>query len=152
MRVVKPHLLASLSWIWHLGLKFIVLPAAKGHCCEVLNSRLSKAIAKGWGAALLLDADLQHADTDHFAPTRRLCRCYWTLFGYRTKDRHFWNKNRGLKSVWCLPIVICTGFFGACTHQAEQVHGQVPAPSLCLESISQFPLRRPKASISELSQ
>lgn len=134
MTVVKAHL-PSLLWIWHPGLKFVVLSAAEGHCWEVLNSWSSQATAKGWGAALLFFWAVGCWPSAHwhrhFAPTARLCRCSWTLFGHRTKDEHFWNKNRGLESEWCLLILICSGFFGACT-QAEQIHGQVPAPFTAL--------------------
>lgn len=132
MTVVKPHL-PSLLWIWHPGLKFAVLPAAKmpllrsaelmvtpGHC-QGLGS--SPALISG-----LLGADLQHTDTDTLLPQEGSAGVPRLSSGTGPKMSIFGTKTGGWRALF---ILICTGFFGACT-QAEQIHGQVPAPFTAL--------------------
>lgn len=129
MTVVKPQL-PSLFWIWHPGLKFVVLPAAEGTAVKCWTRGCPRPLPRAgeqpcccfWALGCWPSAHW------HFAPTGRLCRCYWTVFRHRTKDGHFWNKNRGLKSVWCLLIFICTGFLGACSQSGWTDPWEVPAP------------------------
>lgn len=152
MTVLKPHL-PSLFWIWHPGLKFVVLSAAEGHCCEVLNSWFSKAIAKGWEqpcCCFWAVGCWPSGHWHHFAPTARLCRCYWVVFGPRTKDGHFWNKNEVEECMVPAHLHLHWLLWRWHSGWTDPWAGPCSLHKPHLDRISQFPLFRPKASISEI--
>lgn len=131
MTVVKPHL-SSLFWIWHPGLKFVVLPAAKGHCCEVLNSWLPKAIAKGWGAALLLFLGCWMLTfitliQTTLLPQQGCAGVTGPSLGIGPKMSIFGTKIGGWRVYGACSSLSAVASLELALSQAEQIHGQVPA-------------------------
>lgn len=98
----------------------------------------------------LLDVELQHIHTDHFAPTRRVCR--HLLLAFLQAQDQGWSKSSKLQSVWYLPIFICT-VLSLHSVRLNRAMGRSLLPSQppqhWFDRISQFTVCQPKAPVSE---
>lgn len=120
--------------------ELVVIP---GHC-QGLGS--TPALISG-----LLDADLQHTDTDTLLPQEGCAGVPGLSSGTGPKMSFFGTKI-GDWRVYGAAHLICSGFFGACTQSGwtDPWAGPCSLHSPYFGRTSQIPLFRPKASISEI--